>query len=350
MLGLSRKPTTPCRINVSGSDCTFEVAKNKVLLASALNQGVAYPHNCKVGTCGSCKTRLVSGRVRPLLDFALSTLTAEDLKGGYILACQAKVLSDLELEVPIARHGATLQTVGAVVESCEAVAPDVIDLRLRLDSPFSFQPGQWASIGAADSAVRRAYSFHTPAGDGGGSDAVGFYIKKLPGGAFSEWLFESDRTGVRFEVHGPFGALGDADPAGDNICVAGSTGLAPVLSVIEAGLEASDTSRWTLVFGVRRAEDLFAMDRLERLHQRWGDRLRVVPILSHEPQGSDWQGRRGFVTDALEDDLGVDVETANAFLCGSGPMVDACERRLLSLGASQDRIMADRFMATGASR
>src|SRR6185295_13919980 len=97
-------------------------------------------------------------------------------------------------------------------------------------------------IGAADSEIRRAYSFHTPPGDEAGTTEVGFYIKRLPGGAFSEWLFDGDRTGVRFLVQGPFGAMGDAEPATHNICVAGSTGLAPILAIVDAGLATSDRS------------------------------------------------------------------------------------------------------------
>jgi len=343
---LTRNRPSTCKVSVAGSDLSFEVPRNRLLLGTALGNGIAYPHNCKVGTCGSCKTRLVCGRVRPLLDFALSTLTGEELQGGYILACQAKVLSDLEIEVPIPRHGSALQTVGGAVASCEPLAADVVDLRLRLDTPFSFQPGQWASIGAADSEIRRAYSFHMSCDEGGATE-VGFYVKRLPGGAFSEWLFEGDHSGERFEVKGPFGAMGDAEPAEENICVAGSTGLAPILSIVDSGLHGSDRSRYTVVFGVRREADLFAMDRLDGARRAWGDRLRVLPILSAEPAATSWTGPRGLVTDLLTDDLDLDVVRANAFLCGAAPIVDACEQRLLGLGLAPERIHADRFVATG---
>ena len=334
-----------CTVRVTNADFSFEVSRRRLLLGAALEQDVAYPHNCRVGTCGSCKTKLKCGKIRPLIDFALSPLTAKELKEGYILACQSKVLSDIEVEVPIGRGGGiAVQDIHGVIASAELIGSDVIDLRLRLDTPFRFQPGQWGSIGARDSEVRRAYSFHTPA-PAGGTTEVGFYIKKLPGGAFSEWLFAADRTGVEMELKGPFGILGDHDESGHNVCVAGSTGLAPIVCMVEDALAASDTSRFTIVFGVRRERDLFAMDRLGELAARYPGRLRVVPILSHEPADSAWTGARGLVTEALDEDL----DAAHGFLCGNAPMVDACEARLVALGLERERIHADRFVPTGAT-
>ncbi|HEX3606014.1 MAG TPA: 2Fe-2S iron-sulfur cluster binding domain-containing protein [Candidatus Dormibacteraeota bacterium] len=342
-------PPSTCRVRVANAELTFEVPRNRLLLGSALDQGVAYPHNCRVGTCGSCKTRLVSGRIRPLIDFALSPLTAAELKDGCILACQSKVLGDLEIEAPIARGGGVaVQRVTGRIESAQTIAADVVDLRLRLDESFRHQPGQWVSIGARESEVRRAYSLHTPC-DPAGTTEAGFYIKRLPGGAFSEWLFGADRTGIEMDLLGPFGVLGDQEIIGHNVCVAGSTGLAPVVCLIEAALEGSPQPRFTLVFGVRDAEDLFALDRLEALAQRHPGRLRVVPMLSHEPAGSRWQGGRGLVTEALTADLEIDPETTQAFLCGGVAMVDACERRLRELGVAPERVHADRFVPTGAT-
>ena len=344
---LFHRPPAPetCTVRVTNADFSFDVPRRRLLLGSALDQGVAYPHNCRVGTCGSCKTKLVSGRIRPLIDFALSPLTAQELKDGCILACQSKVLTDIEIEAPIGRGGGVaVQRVTGVVASAELVGHEVIDLRLRLDTLFRFQPGQWGSIGARDSEVRHAYSFHTPAPREGTTE-VGFYIKKLPGGAFSEWLFAADRAGVEMELLGPFGILGDHDETGHNVCVAGSTGLAPIVCMVEDALAASEGARFTVVFGVRREHDLFVMDRLAALAERYPGRLRVIPLLSHEPPESGWTGGRGLVTEAL----GEDLAAVHAFLCGNAPMVDACERRLVELGLPRERIHADRFVPTGAT-
>ena len=89
-------PSGYCRITVQGGE-SFTIKKNELLLLAALEQGVDYPHNCRVGTCGSCKTQLVEGRISPMVDFALSPLTNAQLQDGYVLACQAKVRGDLTI-------------------------------------------------------------------------------------------------------------------------------------------------------------------------------------------------------------------------------------------------------------
>ncbi len=99
---------------------------------------------------------------------------------------------------------------------------------------------------------------------------------------------------------------------------------------------------------MRTASDLFALDRLERLKDIAGpERVRIVPVLSHEPAGSAWQGRRGLVTAVLDEELDVDYHSLSAFVCGALPMVEAVEKRLRTLNVSTDRIHADKFEPSG---
>lgn len=75
---------------------TFEVLPGETLLAAALRQGVPFPSGCRVGGCGTCRCRLVDGRVRELTESAY-LLTAEELARGTILACQSVPRSDVAL-------------------------------------------------------------------------------------------------------------------------------------------------------------------------------------------------------------------------------------------------------------
>jgi ferredoxin len=65
------------------------------LLDVAEDIGVDLPYECRSGVCGQCKTRLLSGRVRMDVQDALS---AADRANGFILACQAHVLRDIEVD------------------------------------------------------------------------------------------------------------------------------------------------------------------------------------------------------------------------------------------------------------
>lgn len=339
-----------CRISVCDSDESFDARKSDLLLLSAIEQGVDYPHNCRVGTCGRCKTRLISGRISPMIDFALSPLTNEELRDGYILACQAKVRTDLVIDVKLGQQVMIKpRFIAGKVVKCQRLPGEVIDLRLALDEPLPFNAGQYASLAVSGSFVRRSYSFYDapPAAGSAGAGEVGFLVKRLPGGRFSEWLFRQNRTGSKIWLEGPFGMMGVEEPDRDGICVAGGTGLAPVLSIVADRLQRSATARFTIVFGVRTAQDSFAEERLQALMAAYPERVRLVTILSHEPAGSAWQGARGLVTEALAPDLGIDFGQVSAFVCGSLAMVEAVERRLISLGVPADRIHADKFLPGG---
>jgi toluene methyl-monooxygenase electron transfer component len=342
-----------CRICVRGKDGkqeSFDVRRNDLLLKAAIEQGIDYPHNCRVGVCGSCKTRLLSGRVSPMVDLALSPLTNEEIDAGYVLACQAKVRSDLVVEAKLGHHALIpVTTVSARVSRWQRLPGEVIDLRLALDTPMHFHAGQYCTIAESGSFTRRSYSFYDlpPSDDGAPASEVGFLVKRLPGGKFSEWLFEQDRTGTKFWVEGPYGIMGIDEVDVDGLCVAGGTGLAPILSIVGDRLRRASKARFTIVFGVRSRADLFASEPLQRLLAAGGDRVRLVTILSHELAGSDWTGPRGLVTAALTPDLGVDFASTAAFVCGNLGMVEAVEQRLLELGVDPERIHADKFLPSG---
>ncbi|WP_420468207.1 2Fe-2S iron-sulfur cluster-binding protein [Panacagrimonas sp.] len=342
-----------CRITVRGRDGSeevFDIRRNDLLLKAAIEQGIDYPHNCRVGVCGTCKTRLVSGRVSPMVDLALSPLKNEEIEAGYVLACQAKVRGDLVVEAKLGHHALLpVKTVSARVSRWHKLPGDVIDLRLKCDEPVHFHAGQYCTIAESGSFTRRSYSYYDvpPIDEDAPATEVGFLVKRLPGGRFSEWLFEQDRTGTKFWIEGPYGIMGVDDVDVDGLCVAGGTGLAPILSIVGERLRKSSKARFTIVFGVRTRADIFANERLNQLLAEAGDRVRLITILSHEPQGSDWKGPRGLVTAALTPDLGVDYTSVAGFLCGNLAMVEAVEGRLIELGVDPDRIHADKFVPSG---
>jgi xylene monooxygenase electron transfer component len=341
-----------CAVRVCGPGAaeSFSVRRNDLLLKAALEQGIDYPHNCRVGVCGRCKTRILQGRVSPMVDLALSPLKNEEIEQGYVLACQAKVRTDLQIAVRLgAATALPVRSVSGRVCHWRRLPGEVIDLRLALDEPLPFLAGQYATLAESGSFVRRSYSFYDapPDPEGPGTTEVGFLVKRLPGGRFSEWLFAEDRTGTKFWLEAPLGVMAVPPAEAEVLCVAGGTGIAPILSIIADGLRRWPAARFTLVFGVRSAQDRFADGFLDALRHRAPDRLRVLPILSHEPAGSAWAGARGLVTELLTPELGLDFSRATAFVCGSVAMVEAVERRLVALGVDAERIHADKFLPTG---
>ena len=83
---------------IQHSQKKFNVPRNRTLLQAALDQNIAFPHQCTVGTCGTCRCRLIEGKIKPLLDFSY-TLTRKQLAAGYILACQSMLKSDVVVDL-----------------------------------------------------------------------------------------------------------------------------------------------------------------------------------------------------------------------------------------------------------
>ena len=94
----------------------IEVGPGETLLLAALRQGIDFPHRCRVGGCGTCRCRLAQGEVRELSEPAY-LLSADEIRRGYILACQSVPTTDVSVEValdaPAARRGRAPSQVAA---------------------------------------------------------------------------------------------------------------------------------------------------------------------------------------------------------------------------------------------
>jgi CDP-4-dehydro-6-deoxyglucose reductase len=100
MLSILRKKKIPRRAELLSNNISFDVLPAKTLLSSALSEGIDWPHRCKVGSCGTCKCKIISGKIKPNIDFGY-TLKKEELEAGFILACQSELISDIEVEIDL---------------------------------------------------------------------------------------------------------------------------------------------------------------------------------------------------------------------------------------------------------
>ncbi|WP_342119913.1 2Fe-2S iron-sulfur cluster binding domain-containing protein [Pseudoduganella sp. OTU4001] len=301
------------------------VEPKETLLQAALRAGVAFPHSCRVGSCTSCKCRLLSGEVRELTDAAY-VLGGER---GSILACQSVPLSDVAVEVDLSR--ATLRReVGGRVVGQRRLTHDITELSIQLDDTLHYKAGQFAELSfAALPGVRRSYSFATPMR---ADSQVVFYIRRVPGGQLSTMANEAPLLGQRVSVHGPAGDFWLRPGLEPALMVAGGSGLAPILAMLRQALEDRATPPVTLLFGVRGAHDLYAQDEILALADAWPAPFRYQPVVSVE---------RGTLVHAAGAALSADTR---AYLCGPPGMVDSAAERLQAHGLAADRIHADRFL------
>ena len=324
-------------VRVSETGETFEVAAEETILDAAIRSGVRLPHECKLGTCGTCRVKLQEGSVH--YDELPMALTEEEAAQGYALACQAHADSDVvlmpdgkdvELPDPVVLH--------AIVQEIGSLTNDISHLVLRLpdEADFNYLPGQHMNIrlpGHGERSFSMASAY--PLGN-----EVDFHIRRVPGGYFTGRQLDNLSTGEVVEVEIPRGTFcyhtGDWRPS---IFVATGTGFAPIRAILESLLDEEDCPPISLYWGMRTEGDLYASAELES----WASRLyefKFVPVLSRGD--NRWTGRRGHVQDAIREDL-PDLSEYACYLCGSPQMVAETKHTLLGLGAELSFIYSDSF-------
>ena len=337
-----KKP--PRRVRLVGTAHEFEVGRNQTVLESALKAGLAYPHDCTVGTCGSCRSRLVTGKVDAITPFGY-TLSREELEAGYILACQAVPESDLEIEVDLAGPAAT-RTAARLV-AVEDLTHDIRRVTWHCDAPVHYRAGQYMNVTWPGAPGPRSYSF-SAAPDAAGQTQVSTFIRKVPGGAFTERLFGEDLRDLAFEIEAPHGGFWLRDADGPILLVAGGSGLSPLISVLEDAVARGVTRDALLLFGGRAERDLYCLDRIDDIARRWPGRFEFRPVLSEQLA----LGRRfGLVTDEVPEAiawLGGSTRL-QGYLCGPPGMIDAGVAALVAAGVGLGEIHYDKFTDASSS-
>jgi xylene monooxygenase electron transfer component len=331
------------RATIGSSGEIVEVAPNETLLAAALRSGLAWRYSCRVGSCGTCRCRLVSGKIKELADFSY-VLNDAELDQGTILACQTRLRSDITIEVELGSvHLAQPETTAGVIRSAELLTHDILQVTIDLERPLpAYRAGQYAEINVEGIEKARSYSFAC-APQGETINEVTFHVRRVPKGEMSSWLHAGDRVGTAVTVSGPHGTFYLRESEAPILCIAGGSGMAPIKALLEDMARKGISRPVTYLFGARTQKDLYCLDEMEGIRAKANGRFRFVPVLSEEPAESDWAGDRGLVTSFIEkQDLS--VEQCEAYLCGPPPMIDSAIAVLAKRGLPQSRIFFDKFL------
>lgn len=340
---LTRARQRPVVATVNGRWIT--VQPRETLLGAALRQGVPMPFGCRVGGCGACKCRLVGGRVQELTETGY-LLDDSELAQGTILACQSVPQTDVQIEVDAGAANARRSVAGRVCGQ-RRLTHDITALEVQLDQGLPYRAGQYArlTLGVLPGVLRN-YSFASPPRP---DATLRFFVRRVPHGAFSTIVDEQDLVGQPVQVEGPHGDFWLRPGTAPLLLVAGGSGLAPILAMLQdAQATGADARAATLLFGARAPRDLYALEEIDALVRRWRGGLRFVPVLSEVTDATGdagWSGARGLVTDHITADVTTHLPPgAHAYLCGPPAMVDAAAARLEQLGVPREHRHADRFV------
>lgn len=172
-----------------------------------------------------------------------------------------------------------------------------------------------------------------------------FCIKVYPQGKMTQHL-DSLRVGDLIEMKGPSGSIQyqgagvftlgrDTKPFKHIACIAGGSGITPVLQVMRAvtkEVAAGKTGLPTvsLVFGNVAEEDILMRAELDKMATQTNFRVHYT---LDKPPAKGWKGSKGFVTSAM---IAENLPAASAdtlvLLCGPEGMVRSAEAHLEALG------------------
>ncbi|MBH9553787.1 CDP-6-deoxy-delta-3,4-glucoseen reductase [Inhella gelatinilytica] len=329
-------------VTVQPAGRTLTVARDTTILSAAIAQGIALPYGCKDGACGSCKCRLVEGRVIHGVHQQKALSDAEEA-AGLILTCCATPQTDCVLEartVPAEGAHPVLKMPVRVV-TAERAAADVLILRLQLPANQSFQyhAGQYLEFILRDGS-RRAYSMATA--PGALENQVDLHIRHMPGGKFTDHAFSALKERDILRAEGPFGSFFlRKDSNKPMVFLASGTGFAPIKALIEQLEREGNARPVTLYWGGRRPADLYLSAWVDEARARlsW---LRYVPVCSDALAEDGWNGRTGFVHQAVLQDQ-PDLSGHEVYACGAPIVVDSARRDYTQAGLPEDCFYADAF-------
>lgn len=329
-------------ILLDGSPSRYGCDREDTLLRAGLRAGLYLPYECNVGRCGSCKIQLLDGTVsEPASE--TPALSKRDMERGRRLACQSHPLTDCRIrfvggirdassaETPPERFAATLIT-------HRNLTHDMREFRFRSERAATFLPGQYALVDLPHLSTSRAYSMSNLPNAAGEWD---FIVRKVPDGQGTSFLFDELAIGDTLRFDAPYGRAYLRESTRDVCCIAGGSGLAPMLSIAREFADSPiyANAKLHFLFGGRTSADLCGHHEVGSL-AGFGERLSFHSAASTE--GIEGRSPQ-FVHDLLLDTVGNDLDNFDFYLAGPPKMIDAVCAVLQQRGIDKNRVRYDRF-------
>ncbi len=333
------------KIILQPSGKQIDCPSGQTVLSVLEKQGYALPNNCRAGACGECKIKVLNGEFDQgfIMDMALSL---EDREQGYGLMCMAKPISDV-LEIEFGTKDAKPKLFPPVENSWHIVIDKInrtnkiLELKLApLGKPIRFWPGQYALLG--DELLKhplRPYSIaNAPKEDG----ELSFIITKEPKGKTSSWIHEDVNIGDNIKINAPYGTfLGDPSVDTPILCLASGSGLAPILSLLNAYLSRGNKNHVTLLFSAKTKNDLLDFGKLKYLESKYINFKYKYTLTQEDNKIGALEGRINKVLPLLLPDL----SNHSVYIAGGVDFVKSCLDTVQGLGVKEDLIHMEEYFA-----
>jgi len=339
-------------IQLAGSDQSFPCADNDTLLRAALRSGIAFPYECNVGSCGNCKFELLEGVMSSFWPEAPG-LSDKDRARNRGLGCQSKPSGPLQIKLRTSEKYAPqhrpVRTLASFVSS-KSITHDLSEFKFETAVPVAFLSGQYALVQMAGIAGPRAYSMSNVGLINGHHQAghwMEFQVRRVPGGQGSAHLFDQLAPGDQVEIDGPYGmAYLREDVERDILCVAGGSGLAPMVSIARGAFNSPKMSarKMHFIYGARTLQDVCGLDMLQTL-PNWSSRGNYQAVISGEPEETPLPNGylRGFAHDAVAQTFGETLQHMEIYFAGPALMGQSLLKTLIDLKVPMDQVHFDQF-------
>jgi len=317
---------------------SFFCDSHTTIFDAAKKAGIVLDHSCLNARCSSCIVKVISGNTINKEEELV--LTEEDKNNNFVLSCNAKPLSDIELDIEDLGEITLFEKkiIPSKINIIEKLTDDIFKIVLRIppNSNFNFNSGQYVNIIKGN--LTRSYSI---ANSSNHKNQLEFFIKKYTNGLMSEYFFKEAKINDLLRLEGPIGTFFLRDSSFKNIIfLATGTGIAPINSILE-GLDKSheqyqNKNLWVIV-GARYQKDLFWEPNFKNLN------IKYIPVLSR--QDNDWNGEKGYVQDIVLKQQ-IDLENTQVYACGSNEMIKSAKELFFRNNLKENNFFSDAFVQT----
>lgn len=322
------------KIEIQPSGVTFPADESVTILDAALNNNINISYSCKNGSCGACKTKLVSGEVNYLKESCLSENEAAE---GFILTCCTTAKSDITLntdyhpELSGIKPKTFVSKVNElVIDSDSNVA--IVKLRLPPNANLNYLSGQYIDL--ILNGQRRSYSIANAP-----TDFVELHIRKVEQGFFSQIIFNELKLQQLIRFEGPYGTFFVRNDKRPLIFLAGGTGFAPVKSMVEQLLKNDDKRPVHIYWGMPTGKHFYSNE--PTIWAKQYPHIHFIPVVSeNDPL---WTGHTGLVHKAVLQEIN-DLSEFSVYACGSPAMISAAHQDFLPQGMKEEYFYSDAFI------
>lgn len=321
------------------SNQSFQCNADESILDAALRNDFIVPYGCQGGACGACVVQVKEGEY-DYPDGDPVALTKDNTANKQIFLCQAHASSDMAIEVELETDIAPSKILPVKVIEKNQLTHDIVQLFLKLPAGESldFHAGQYIDFLLKDG-KKRSFSLACPPNK---NNQLELQIRHVTDGYFTDIVFNQMNVDEIMRIEGPLGTFYlRTDNNRPIIMVGGGTGFAPLKGMIEETVANNLDLDIHLFWGVRAKRDLYMLELIES----WAKQLKnfkFTPVLSDPMESDDWQGKVGFVHEAVIESY-PDMSGHDLYMCGPPVMIEASKDAVIKNGMNTDNMFSDSF-------